>query len=101
MLGAAGGAGWSSLEEEAVDAAAPSQVAAVTGSAGSEFEIILPSSHFSFLHFFFLFLSLQLSFYFVPPYFTIFFGPHIYNSSRKRPHYKTQESKKPNITPDQ
>lgn len=69
MFGAAGGAAWSSLEEEAVvetvASSAPAVAVAVTGSTGSEFEIILPSSHFSFLplfyFYFYFFIPLSLS----------------------------------------
>lgn len=59
MFGAAGGAGLCSLEEEAAvttsAVAVAVAVAAVAGSTVSEFEIILPSSHFSYLSLFFIF----------------------------------------------
>ena len=86
MFGVAGGAGWPSAEDEAVTATAGVAAAAVSGSTGSEFEIILPSprSHFS-LCFFPLSLFLALSTLRVV-YFAgfSFLGPLIFKQAKKK-----------------
>jgi len=86
MFGVAGGAGWPSEEEEAVIATAEVAAAAVSGSTGSEFEIILPSPRSHFSSFFFLF---PLS------YFAIFsfLGPLIFKEALKKAQISLKEEK--------
>jgi len=108
MFGAAGGAGWSSLEEEAVvetvASSAPAVAVAVTGSTGSEFEIILPSSHFSilplfyFYFYFFIPLSLSLTRYLLSTsfisLFSLFWSTYS-QSKQERPTLQGHETKNP------